>query len=138
MSIIKSLVNMKRDLESKVTLKSQETEFNVFTPNVVQLERVVDKPNDYYFEGDTLTYIITLKNNGIKRISDFTLRDTSVSVLDPMPNGYYEVITTNGEVTFDLDEVIISNITLDVGESLEIRISGIVKSKEESTEEELF
>lgn len=129
---------MKRDLESKVTLKSQETEFNVFTPNVVQLERVVDKPNDYYFEGDTLTYIITLKNNGIKRISDFTLRDTSVSVLDPMPNGYYEVITTNGEVTFDLDEVIISNITLDVGESLEIRISGIVKSKEESTEEELF
>lgn len=138
MSIIKSLVNMKRDLESKVTLKSQETEFNVFTPDVVQLERVVDKPNDYYFEGDTLTYIITLKNNGIKRISNFTLRDSSVSVLDPMPNGYYEVITTNGEVTFDLDEVIISNITLDVGESLEIRISGIVKSKEESAEEELF
>ncbi len=138
MSIIKSLVNMKRDLESKVTLKSQETEFNVFTPDVVELQRVVDKPNDYYFEGDTLTYIITLKNNGIKRISNFTLRDSSVSVLDPMPNGYYEVITTNGEVTFDLDEVIISNITLDVGESLEIRISGIVKSKEESAEEELF
>lgn len=138
MSIIKSLVNMKRNIESNEALKSVETEFNVFTNDVISIERVVDKPNDYYFIGDTLTYIITLKNNGVKRISNFTLRDSSVSVLDPMPNGYYEVITTNGEVTFDLDEVIISDITLDVNEALEIRISGIVKDSTNSKEEELF
>lgn len=136
-NIIKSFLNMYRHEEAEEALKTIEVNFSVFTPDVISIEKVCDKPNDYYFPEDTITFIITLKNLGDKNITGFCLKDDSVRILDPMPNGYYEVLTPVGEVSFNLDEVVISNISLESGSSLEIRISGMVKKANHDTNHDL-
>lgn len=136
-NIIKSFLNMYRHEESVESLKEASTSFSVFTSDVISIEKVCDKPDDYYFPEDTITFIVTLKNLGDKNISNFTLKDDSVKVLDPMPNGYYEVLSPVGEVSFNLDEVIISNISLAPGAVLEIRITGMVKKNRENKDVEV-
>lgn len=130
-NIIKSFLNMYRHNESDETLKEADTSFSVFTSDVISIEKVCDKPDDYYFPGDTITFIITLKNLGDKNITNFTLKDDAVKVLDPMPNGYYEVLSPEGDVSFNLDEVVISNISLRPSTTIEIRITGMVKRDKE-------
>lgn len=136
-NIIKSFLNMYRHEESVESLKEASTSFSVFTSDVISIEKVCDKQDDYYFPEDTITFIVTLKNLGDKNISNFTLKDDSVKVLDPMPNGYYEVLSPVGEVSFNLDEVIISNISLAPGAVLEIRITGMVKKNRENEDVEV-
>lgn len=136
-NIINSFLNMYRHEESVESLKEASTSFSVFTSDVISIEKVCDKPDDYYFPEDTITFIVTLKNLGDKNISNFTLKDDSVKVLDPMPNGYYEVLSPVGEVSFNLDEVIISNISLAPGAVLEIRITGMVKKPKENEDVEV-
>lgn len=136
-NIIKSFLNMYRHEESVESLKEASISFSVFTSDVISIEKVCDKPDDYYFPEDTITFIVTLKNLGDKNISNFTLKDDSVKVLDPMPNGYYEVLSPVGEVSFNLDEVIISNISLAPGAVLEIRITGMVKKPKENEDVEV-
>lgn len=136
-NIIKSFLNMYRHEESVESLKEASTSFSVFTSDVISIEKVCDKPDDYYFPEDIITFIVTLKNLGDKNISNFTLKDDSVKVLDPMPNGYYEVLSPVGEVSFNLDEVIISNISLAPGAVLEIRITGMVKKPKENEDVEV-
>ncbi len=138
-NIIRSILAMHRSIDSKEVLKSTETSFSVFTSDTISLAKTVDKPDDYYFPGDLITYIFKLKNVGDKNIKDFTLRDDCVSKIDPLPNGYYEVLTTNGEVSFTLDEVVISGISLAPGDELEITVTGVVRPLEasETTDEEI-
>lgn len=127
-NIIKSLLNMYRHEESSISLKETSASFSVFSSDVISIEKVCDKPDDYYFPEDVITFIITLRNLGDKNITNFTLKDDAVKILDPLPNGIYEVLTPVGDVTFNLDEVIISNISLSPGSTVEIRITGMVKS----------
>lgn len=127
-NIIQSFTVMNKNLESKRVLNKADTSFEVYKEEFLRLSKTVDRPNDYYFENDLITFIIRLKNVGTKNIVGFTLKDDTPTKIDPMDNGYYEVLTSNGDVSFDTEHVIISNISLSPNEELEITITGVVKN----------
>lgn len=138
---IESLAVINKNLTSKRVLKSTQTTFEVYRPEYFSFTKAVDRPDDYYFEGDLITYILKLKNVGIKNLVNFTLRDDAPSNIDPLESGYFEVITTQGAISFDDKNINISNINLAPGEELEITITGLVRQtpyKEDKKEELAF
>ena len=137
-NLIQSFTVLNRSLERPKVLNKVSTEFEVFKNNFLTFKKEIDRPDDYYFEDDLITYLITLKNEGTKNISNFTLRDDAPSNIAPLANGYYEVLTTNGAVSFEEKEIVISNITLKPQEELQISITGRVKSLEKDYEEDIM
>lgn len=137
-NLIQSFTVLNRSLERPKVLNKVSTEFEVFKNEFLSFKKEIDRPDDYYFEDDLITYLITLKNEGTKNITNFTLRDDAPCNIAPLSNGYYEVLTTNGAVSFDENEIVISNITLKPQEELQISITGRVKSLEKEYEEDIL
>ena len=70
-----SLVKVLKSADSVKVLKEASVDFCVFNGDVVEFKKAIDRPNDYYVEGDEITFTINLKNVGDKRIVNFTLKD---------------------------------------------------------------
>lgn len=126
-NVIKSVTVLTKNLESKKVLKDVEVSFEVFKSEFIELTKEVDRPNDYYFEEDKITYTLKLKNVGTKNIVGFTLKDDIPSRINPLDNGFYDITVDNGEVSFECGHLIISNINLMPQEILIIKILGKVK-----------
>ncbi len=138
MSIRQNKVNAFRDLLSTKSLKTSEVDYSIFTSNVLEMTKTVDKPDDYYMEGDDITFNITLKNNGNKIIRNFVIKDELESTILPIDNNEYMVTTTHGIITQENNVVIISEITLSPGEDAMITISGVIaEAVEETVENEI-
>ena len=137
-NLIQSFTVLNRSLERPKVLNSVSTQFEVFKNEFLTFKKEIDRPDDYYFEDDLITYLITLKNEGTKVISNFTIKDDAPTNIAPLANGYYEVLTTNGAVSFEEKEIIISNITLKPQEELQITITGRVKALGKDYEDDIM
>ena len=51
------------------TLKQAEANFSVYSEGVLALNKFVDKPEEYYVDGDSINMFIILKNVGDKTIT---------------------------------------------------------------------
>ena len=120
-----SLVKVLKSPEAVKVLKETGTEFCVFSSDVVEFSKTIDRPNDYYVEGDEITFTIKLKNVGEKRIVNFTLKDELEELVLPFEEGY-KVRTTHGQVQSYDKPVVINNITLKPGEEAMITITGVI------------
>lgn len=124
-----SLVKVLKNSESTKTLKEASTEFSIFSSSVVKFEKAVDRPNDYYIEGDEITFTIKIKNIGDKRIVDFTLKDELEECVLPFETGY-RVNASTGQIASYQKPVIINNITLKPQEEAMVIITGVINTIE--------
>lgn len=111
--------------DSVKVLKDVGVDFSIFSAEVIDLTKTVDRPNDYYVEGDEITFFINLKNIGDKRIVNFTLKDELEEFVLPIEDGY-RVSTTHGQIASYLKPIVINNISLKPGEEAKVVIKGIV------------
>ena len=120
-----SLVKVLKNPEAVKVLKEAGTDFCVFSSQVVDFSKVIDRENDYYVEGDEITFTIRLKNVGDKRIVNFTLKDELEEIVLPFEDGY-KVNTTTGQIASYAKPVLINNITLKPQEEAVVTITGII------------
>ena len=106
-------------------LSTTETNFSLYKDNVIEFNKTVDRPNDYYVEGDLIHFTIKMKNIGDKRIVNFTLKDELEACVKPFDNSY-KVTTSLGEVKSYQNPVIVDKITLEPNQEMTVVITGIV------------
>lgn len=136
MSIKQNRVNVFRDLLSTKVLKSSDALYSIFTSDVLELTKTVDRPDDYYMEGDDITFNISIKNNGDKIVRNFVIKDEMEKTLLTVENNEYMVTATHGVIAQEDNIVIISELTLLPGEEALISISGLISTEEEDSEQE--
>ena len=102
-----------------------ETNFSLFSANVLEFTKTVDRPDEYYVEGDLIHFTINLKNVGDKRITNFVLKDELEECVKPF-NGSYRVNTSLGEVKSYANPIIVEKITLEPGQEMNITITGAI------------
>ena len=120
-----SLVKVLKNADAVKVLKEATADFCVFSSDVVEFTKAIDRPNDYYVEGDEITFTINLKNIGDKRIVDFTLKDELEELVLPFEAGY-KVSTTTGQIASYAKPVTINNITLKPLETAVVTITGVI------------
>ena len=106
-------------------LHTTETNFSLFTTNVLEFTKTVDRQDEYYVEGDLINFTIKLKNTGDKRITNFVLKDELESCVKTF-DGSYKVNSSIGEVKSYANAVVVEKITLDPNQDATITISGLV------------
>ena len=60
-----STVKIFKNHEDK-SLQKAEANFSVFSEDVLEMKKTVDRPEEYYTEGDPISFTISLKNTGDK------------------------------------------------------------------------
>jgi hypothetical protein len=120
-----SLVKVLKNSEAVKSLKEASTSFCIFSSDVVDFTKEIDRPNDYYVEGDKITFTIKLKNVGDKRIVNFSLKDELEEFVLPFEAGY-EVSTTIGQIASYNKPVMVNNITLKPEEEAIVTITGLI------------
>lgn len=129
--ITKSFATLYKNAVTEQLLNEICTTYKVFKKEYLSIKKEVDRPSDYYFLDDDITFIIKLRNTGDLNLRGFCLKDDTPSLINPLDNGYYEVITPKGDISFANNQVIIENIDLAPGEEMEILITGRVKDTNE-------
>ena len=124
-----SLVKVLKNPDSVKVLKEVGVDFCAFSSDVVEFSKTIDRQNDYYVEGDEITFTIKLKNVGDKRIVNFTLKDELEELVLPFESGY-KVNTTHGQIASYDKPVVINNITLKPQEEAAITITGVIGALE--------
>ena len=120
-----SLVKVLKSEDSVKVLKEASTEFCIFSGDVVDFKKTIDRPNDYYVEGDEITFTIKLKNVGDKRIVNFTLKDELEEFILPFETGF-KVTAAIGQIASYDKPVLINNISLKPQEEAVFKITGII------------
>lgn len=120
-----SLVKVLKNAEGDKVLKQVSADFCIFNGDVVDFNKTICRPDDYYVEGDAITFTIKLKNIGDKRIVNFTLKDELEEFVLPYEAGFV-VTTTTGQIGSYNKPVMINNITLKPQEEAVITITGII------------
>ena len=124
-----SLVKVLKNAEGVKSLKEASVEFCVYSGDVVSFTKEIDRPNDYYVEGDEITFTIKLKNIGDKRVVNFTLRDDLEEFILPFEEGF-KVHTSTGQIASYQNPVMINNITLKPNEEALVMITGVIAAIE--------
>ena len=119
-----SSVKVLKNNKSVRALKDASVEFCVFSGDAVEFVKEIDRPDDYYVEGDEITFTIRLKNVGDKQLVDFSMQD-EVDDLLPFENGF-KVCSTVGQIVSYDKPIKINNITLKPQEEAIIKITGLV------------
>ena len=107
------------------SLKNAEAKFSVFSEGVLELKKVVDKPDEYYVEGDTISFDIVLKNVGDKTITNFKLQDDLEDFVMPFGDNF-KVTASKGQIVSYARPIIIEGITLAPKETLIVKITGVI------------
>ena len=107
------------------SLKKAEANFSVFSEGVLELIKIVDKPEEYYVSGDEISFDIVLKNIGNKVITDFKLKDDLEEFIQPFGENF-KVIASQGQIVSYTKPIIIEGITLAAGETMTVKITGVV------------
>ena len=106
-------------------LSIAEANFSLYKDNVIEFNKTVDRPNDYYVEGDLIHFTIKMKNIGDKRIVNFTLKDELEECVKPF-DGAFKVTTSLGEIQSYSNPIIINKITLDPKQEMTVVITGTI------------
>lgn len=111
--------------DEDLSLKKAEANFSVYSEGVLEMKKIVDKPEEYYVTGDTISFDIVLKNVGDKTITDFKLKDSLEDFVLPL-NESFSVTSSKGQITSYSKPIIIEGITLAPKETLTVKIKGII------------
>lgn len=109
------------------TLKKAEANFSVYSEGVLSLKKSVDKPEEYYVDGDSINLNIVLKNIGDKTITDFKLRDELEEFIKPMGETY-KVVSSKGQIISYSKPIVIEGITLAPNEEMTVKITGLIEN----------
>ena len=107
-------------------LKKAEANFSVFSEGVLSLKKTVDKPEEYYVDGDQISMRIVIKNVGDKTITDFKLKDDLEDYIKPIGDTY-KVVASKGQIVSYTKPIIVEGITLAPKEEMTIKITGIIE-----------
>lgn len=108
------------------TLKQAEANFSVYSEGVLALNKFVDKPEEYYVDGDSINMFIILKNVGDKTITDFKLKDDLEDFIKPFGETY-KVVASKGQIKSYEKPIIIEGITLAPKEEMTVKITGVIE-----------
>ena len=108
------------------TLKQAEANFSVYSEGVLALNKFVDKPEEYYVDGDSINMFIMLKNVGDKTITDFKLKDDLEDFIKPFGETY-KVVASKGQIKSYEKPIIIEGITLAPKEEMTVKITGVIE-----------
>jgi uncharacterized repeat protein (TIGR01451 family) len=104
-------------------LKKAEVNYSLFSEGVLQMTKSVDRPEEYYVEGDPINFTITIKNVGDKTITDFKLKDEVEEYIQPFGDNF-KVTASKGQIVSYANPVTVEGITLQPKESMTVRITG--------------
>ena len=116
--------NIFHDEGSSTPLKSASTDFEVFNEDTLEMSKVTDRIDSYYFSGDFITFTITIKNTGSKKTVNLVFRDTIDPVVTPESGTEFTVTTTIGTIVSRTSNIVITHITLNPNETCTITITG--------------
>ena len=125
MSDKKSAVKIFKNHEDK-SLQKAEVNFSVFSEDVLEMKKVVDKPEEYYTEGDPISFTISLKNTGDKVITNFKLKDELEEYIKPFGDNY-KVVSSKGQITSYHNPITVEGITLAPKETMTVKITGVIE-----------
>ena len=124
-----SSVKILKNAEGNKSLKEAAVNFCVFSGDEVEFTKEIDRPNEYYVEGDEITFIIKLKNVGEKRIVNFSLKDDLEDFILPFEDGF-KIQTSVGQIASYDKPIMINNITLKPDEEAVIAVTGLIAEME--------
>ncbi|MGM9971624.1 MAG: hypothetical protein ACI35W_04385 [Anaeroplasmataceae bacterium] len=113
-------------LKDNITLKNASVSYDIYNEDVLDLNISVDRPDDYYFPGDNIIFMVRIKNNGNKTLRNIQFRDVMEDEIVPLEDSY-EVLTTTGEYVITDNIINVVNITLEPNEENIITIKGKIK-----------
>ena len=102
------------------------TTFDVLTEGTITMTKTVDRVGEFYLPGDSITFTITITNNGTVLVDGLFFRDVIDAYVVPATGTDYVVTTTSGTVTSSPSPVTISDISVPVGGTVTITISGVI------------
>ena len=120
-----STVKVFKNREDK-SLQKAEVNFSVFSEDVLEMKKTVDKPEEYYTEGDPISFTISLKNTGDKVITNFKLKDELEEYIKPFGDNY-KVVASKGQITSYHNPIVIEGITLAPKEVMTVKITGVIE-----------
>jgi uncharacterized repeat protein (TIGR01451 family) len=120
-----STVKIFKNHEDK-SLQKAEANFSVFSEDVLEMKKIVDKPEEYYTEGDPISFTISLKNTGDKVITNFKLKDELEDYIKPFGDNY-KVVASKGQITSYHNPITIEGITLAPKEVMTVKITGVIE-----------
>ena len=107
-------------------IASAEAIFETFNPELIEMTKVVDRPNEVYFSGDPITFTITINNNGDELLSGLRFTDSVDEAVNTIEGSDFVVNASSGTITSDSRNVIVDNINIPAGGSVVITITGII------------
>lgn len=120
-----STVKVFKNSEDK-SLQKAEANFSIFSEDVLEMKKIVDKPEEYYTTGDPISFTISLKNIGDKIITNFKLKDELEEYIKPFDDNF-KVVSSKGQITSYHNPITIEGITLAPKEVMTIKITGIIE-----------
>ena len=121
---ITNVAQVYNDAVQTELVSEANTTFNVLADGTITMTKTVDRPGEYYVPGDTITFTITITNNGTLPVNDLFFTDTLDEVVDPINGNEYTVTSTAGTITSRLNPVTVSDIEIGAGETVVITITG--------------
>ncbi len=124
-------VNKVNVLKENIILKNAKVEYDIFDSDILEVSKIVDRPDDYYFPGDIIIFTIKIKNNGTKILRNIKMTDVLDDIIEPI-NVNYEVISNYGEYVITDNIINVINITLEPKEEAIITIKAKIKDSKEN------
>ena len=100
--------------------------FTVGGEESIVMTKQVENPDQLYFPGDTINFVITITNTEDVAINNLVFTDDIPTSVLPPDGTNFTVATTSGTVTSDDNTIEIVNIDIPAGGTVTIMISGII------------
>ena len=118
--------NLFRGEGAGTPFKTAPANFTVGSEDSVIMTKQVENPDQVYFKGDTINFVITITNTEEVAINNLVFRDDIPTSVLPPDGTNFTIATTSGTVTSDDNTIEIVNIDIPAGETVTIMISGII------------
>ena len=124
-----SFVNTGYAKKNNNIIEDASVTVNVANADTLIMTKTVDKPNEFYFQGDTIVFTITisLPASAGSKLNGITCEDQIPSQVILPTTAPYGVTTTEGNIVpVAGNQVKITGINLDPGETVTITITGTI------------
>lgn len=105
-------------------IESASATFAIADDNTLTMTKTVDRPDEIYFPGETITFSITITNNSAAVVSGLVFRDVVDASIEPLSGTEFNVTTTSGTVTSSSNPIVVSDINIAPGSTIVITITG--------------
>ena len=118
--------NLFRNSTSSVPFKTAPANFTVGSEDSIVMTKQVENPDQLYFSGDQINFVITITNTEDVAINNLVFTDDIPTSVLPPDGTNFNVATTSGTVTSDDNTIEIVDIDIPAGGTVTIIISGII------------